>query len=199
MAIYKRIPLIFSLLLLNSNFAFAQNPILKALKPDHVNLQYAGSIGYMSIGVGYNFFNEKTALSLHYGFVPESKGGNLNILTTKFEYKPFNINLIKDKLVLKPINLVMFVSYTLGRNFDKKFDPNQYPDGYYFWSTAIKIHAGISSELKFIGDKNSVIKAVSLYAESNTNDLYLISWFENRTTTPFANMFHLGYGIRLHF
>lgn len=198
MAIYKRIPLIFSLLILSSSFAFAQNKFLRELKPDYINLQHAGSIGYMSIGLGYDLFNEKTTASLFYGFVPESKGGNLNILTTKFEYRPFNINLIKDKLVLKPINPVAFVSYTLGRNFDKKFDPNQYPDGYYFWSTAIKIHAGISSELKILGSQNSAIKAVSIYVESNTNDLYLISWFENRTTTPFGNIFHLGYGIRLH-
>ncbi|WP_233164627.1 hypothetical protein [Pedobacter sp. ASV28] len=43
-------------------------------------------------------------------------------------------------MIFHPINLGTFVSYTLGRNFDKKFDPNQYPDGYYWWSTAMKIH-----------------------------------------------------------
>lgn len=199
MAICKRIQLVFSVLILTHTFAFAQNKFAKAIKPDFVVLQYAGSIGYMSAGVGYNFFNEKTSASLHYGFVPESKGGNLNILTTKFDYKPFNINLKKDKISLKPINPVAFVSYTLGRNFDKKFDPNQYPDGYYFWSTAIKIHMGISSELQIMGDTKSAIKSISLYAEANTNDLYAISWFENRTTTPFENIFKLGYGIKLNF
>lgn len=191
MATYKRIPLIFSLLFFIGTTTFAQNKFLTALQPDEVELQHAGSIGYISVGIGYDFFNEKTALSLHYGFVPESKGGDLNILTTKFQYKPFTINLKKNKLLLKPINPVAFASYTLGRNFDKKFDPNQYPNGYYFWSTAIKIHLGVSAELKILGDQNSTIKAVSVYVESNTNDLYAISWFENRTTTPLEIFFIL--------
>lgn len=192
----KHILFFFNLIFLPS-FIFGQNKFLKALKPDYINIQYGGSIGYMSGGIGYYFFNEKTTASVHYGFVPESEGGSINILTTKFDYKPFNIKLGKD-LMFKPINPVVFVSYTLGRNFDKEFDPDQYPDGYYWWSTALKIHLGLSTELKILGSGKSAIKAVSVYAETNTNDLYAVSWFENRTTTSITKIFFMGYGIRLH-
>lgn len=161
-------------------------------------MQYGGSIGYLSGGLGYHFFKEKVATSLHYGYVPESKGGALNILTTKFEYKPFKIK-IGNSLIFHPINPGTFLSYTLGRNFDKKFDPNQYPDGYYWWSTAMKIHLSFGTELKILGDRSSKIKSVSLYAETNTNDLYAISWFENRTTTPINRIFFMGYGLRIYF
>lgn len=188
--------LIFSFFLVPS-LSFGQNKILKALTPDYINLQYGGSIGYVSAGVGYHFLGEKTSLSFNYGFVPSSKGGPLNILTPKFDYKPFNIHFGKN-VVWKPINPGLFISYTLGRNFDKKFDPDQYPEGYYWWSTALKIHLGFSTEVKILGSQKSAIKAVSLYAETNTNDLYLISWFENRTTTPISRIFFMGYGVRLH-
>jgi len=192
----KHILFFFNLFFLPS-FIFGQNKFLKALIPDYINIQYGGSIGYMSGGIGYYFFNEKTTASVHYGFVPESEGGSINILTTKFDYKPFSIKLGKD-LIFKPINPVVFVSYTLGRNFDKEFDPDQYPDGYYWWSTALKIHLGFSTELKILGSDKSTIKAVSVYAETNTNDLYAVSWFENRTTTSFTKIFFWGYGVRLH-
>lgn len=188
--------LLFSLLI-TPFFTFAQkNTLVKQLIPDYINLQYGGSIGYFSAGVGYYFLNEKTTVSLHYGFVPKSKGGPINILTPKFAYRPFEIK-INENLRWQPINPTIFVSYTLGRNFDKEFDPNQYPDGYYWWSTALKAHLGFSTEVKVLGNPKAAIKAVSLYAETNTNDLYAVSWFENRTTTPITRIFFMGYGVRL--
>ncbi|RZK38450.1 MAG: hypothetical protein EOO90_22215 [Pedobacter sp.] len=178
--------------------ATAQSKFLSAIRPDQVNLQYAGSIGYISGGIGYNFFKEKTALSFHYGFVPESEGGWMSIFTAKFEYKPFSIK-IKDKIVIHPFNPVFFPSYTSGDNFDYQFDTNQYRKGYYFWSSALRLHLGAGTEIKILNNKKAAFKSVSIYAEANTNDLYAISWFENRTSTPVYAMFKLGYGMRLNF
>ena len=178
--------------------AFSQSKLLKTLTPDQVGIQYAGSIGYMSIGAGYNMLKEKTTLSFHYGYVPEVKGGQLHIAAVKFEYKPFAIH-IKDKLIFHPLNPVFFFSYTFGKQFGLNFDEKRYEKGYYFWSPALREHIGLSSELKILGDKTSKIKSISLYAESNTNDLYLISWYENRTSTPIGDIFHLGLGIRMNF
>ena len=178
--------------------AFAQRSFLDRIKPDQVNLQYAGSIGYFSGGIGYNFFKEKTALSFHYGYVPKNKGGWMSIFSAKFEYKPFTIN-IKDKFIIHPINPVFFPSYTSGNNFDYEFNTSQYRENYYFWSSALRLHLGAGTEVKILNNKNTVFKSVSLYTEANTNDLYAISWFANRTTTPFYEMFKIGYGIRVNF
>jgi len=196
-----RKPLLFNLsflLLFSFQSALSQTPFVKAIIPDQANIQYAGSIGYMSIGMGYNLFKEKAALSFHYGYVPEVKGGELHITAIKFEYKPWAIR-IKDKLIFHPINPVLFLSYTLGKNFGFSFDSDQYAKGYYFWSPALREHLGISSELKILGDRSSRIKAISLYTEANTTDLYMISWFENRTSTPIYEIFHLGFGMRMYF
>jgi len=178
--------------------ADAQRSFLKRIEPDQVNLQYAGSIGFISGGIGYNLFNEKAALSFHYGYVPKSKGGWMSIFTAKFEYKPFCIN-VKDKLIIHPINPVFFPSYTSGDNFDYQFSTTKYREGYYFWSSALRLHLGAGTEVKILTNKNAAFKSVSVYAEANTNDLYAISWFENRTSTPFYAMFKLGYGLRLNF
>lgn len=176
----------------------AQRSFLERIKPDQVNLQYAGSIGYFSGGIGYNFFNEKTALSFHYGYVPKNKGGWMSIFTAKFEYKPFTIK-IKDKLIIHPLNPVFFPSYTSGDNFDYQFKTSQYREGYYFWSSALRLHLGAGTEVKILNNKNAAFKSLSIYAETNTNDLYAISWFQNRTTSPFYEVFKLGYGVRINF
>lgn len=176
----------------------AQRSFFSHLKPEQLNLQYAGSIGFISAGAGYHFFKEKTTLCFNIGYVPENLGGELTIIAIKFEYKPYTIKLGK-RLVLHPINPVFFPSYTLGENFDFKFEKPQYRKGYYFWSSALRLHLGAGTELKLLSNNNAKIKSVSLYAEANTNDLYAISWFKNRTSTPFYEIFKMGYGLRMNF
>lgn len=184
--------------LLLSEISFAQNKFLKTIKPDHVNLQYAGSIGFLSLGAGYDLFKEKAELSFHVGYVPENLGGDLTMVAIKFHYKPFNIP-VGDKILIKPFNPVFFPSYTIGENFDFQFEAPQYRKGYYFWSSALRLHLGASTEIKLLSKPDSKIKDLSIYAEANTNDLYAISWFRNRTSSPFYKMFRLGYGVKVHF
>ncbi len=188
----------FILLMLTAPLAFSQRKTANALVPDKVITQYAGSIGYMSLGLGYDLFQERTELSFHYGYVPEVKGGELHIAALKFEYKPFKLK-ISDGLLFRPVNPVVFGSYTFGKAFGFGFDRDQYPKGYYFWSPALRGHLGASSELEVLSDASSSIKSITLFTEANTNDLYLVSWYENRTTTPFYKIFHLGFGLKVNF
>ena len=177
---------------------YAQDSFFSRFKPDEVNIQYAGSIGFLSAGAGYHFFKEKTTLSFHVGYIPEKLGGEMTILAVKFEYKPFAIK-IKDKVIIHPINPTFFPSYTLGQNFDFKFEKPQYRRGYYFWSSALRLHLAFGTEVKLLTNKTSKIKALSLYAEANTNDLYMISWFKNRELAAFRDIFKMGYGVKMYF
>lgn len=184
-------------ILLGKN-SFAQKSFLKTIEPDHVNLQYAGSIGFLSLGAGYDLFKEKAELSFHVGYVPESLGGELTMVAIKFHYKPFNIP-VGDKILIKPFNPVFFPSYTLGHNFDFQFEAPQYRKRYYFWSSALRMHLGASTEIKLLSRPNAKIKDLSIYAEVNTNDLYAISWFRNSSISTFHKMFRMGYGVKVHF
>lgn len=161
-------------------------------------MQYAGSIGFLSAGAGYDLFHEKAELSAHLGYVPESLGGELTIVAIKFHYKPFTFPIGK-RIIVQPFNPVFFPSYTLGQNFDFKFEKPKYQKSYYFWSSALRMHLGASAEVKLLSNLESKIKSISLYTEANTNDLYAISWFKNRTSTPFYKMFRLGYGVKMDF
>jgi hypothetical protein len=201
MARLKHIPLLFSTLLLTIGITYntkGQSKLLKAMIPDQAIIQYAGSIGYVSTGIGYNLWKEKSSLSFHYGYVPANKGGELHIATVKLDYKPFKVK-IGRQVMFYPVNPVAFLSYTLDRQFGFRFDSSVYADGYYFWSPALREHLGVTSELRLLGDRSSNIRSVSLFAEANTNDLYAINWYHDTTGTPFLSIFRLGFGLKLNF
>lgn len=63
------------------------------LVPDAAIIQYAGSIGYFSVGAGYEIFkNKRGNIDFNYGYVPASKGGKLHALTANVNSKFTFIN-----------------------------------------------------------------------------------------------------------
>ncbi|HXH99143.1 MAG TPA: hypothetical protein VNI52_02660 [Sphingobacteriaceae bacterium] len=172
------------------------------LIPDAALLQHAGSIGYLSAGVGYDLFkNKKGNLDLLYGHVPESKGGTLNVVTAKFGYRPFSIK-IKDFAVVYPANPGIFFSYTMGDNLSFAFSQKQYPKSYYGWSESFRSHLSVANEIEFNGKKifdHKKVKAIVLYSEFNASDLYIVSWAINNKAISFFEIFKLGFGAKVKF
>lgn len=188
------------LLLLFSINAAAQQK--DDLVPDAVIVQHAGSIGYLSAGVGYELFTKKRgSLDLCYGHVPENMGGTLHVATAKFAYRPFEVR-VSDKLTFYPANPGVFLAYTFGKNLSFAFDNKQYSRGYYGWSEALRSHLSVSSEVELhtVGSMiGKGVKAVAVYSEFNVSDLYLVSWATNRDGLPLFDVFKLGIGVRLKF
>ena len=62
-------------LLVTTGKLFAQKKGFKISPPDHIKIQYAGGMGFISIGAGYSTKNQKLEGDLYYGYLPESIGG----------------------------------------------------------------------------------------------------------------------------
>ena len=192
--------LLVGILMFNVFKVHAQFP--KSMVPKNIVVQHAGSIGFMSIGMGYPVFkNQRGSLDFNYGYVPESRGGTLHILSGKFAYRPWKIK-IKDGINLFPINPGVFLTYHFGKQFDFYWDKDTYEEGYYWWSTALRPHISFSTEIELDAlqiFKTSDIKRMSLYAEVNTNDLYLTSYYKNAGAVKLTDIFKLGLGLRVRF
>lgn len=173
---------------------------LKFLIPDAAIVQYAGSIGYFSVGAGYEVFkNKRGVIDFNYGYVPASKGGELHIVTAKFAYKPFEIQL-NGWGKFYPFNPGVFFSYTFHEDLPFWFSSNQYAPGYYYWSPALRPHLSFTNEIELSMAKiwkDSKIKKIGIYTEFNTNDYYLINYLQNTPTLSLSDVFKLGIGIRL--
>lgn len=174
----------------------------KFLVPDGAVIQFAGSIGYFSGGISYDLFkNKRGNADLIYGFVPENKGGPLNIITAKFAYRPWELN-VKDWGKIYPLNPGFFATYTFHRDLSFEFDPAQYPKNYYYWSEALRPHLSFSNEIELNAPKlirGTSIKKISIYSEFNTNDYYVINYFQNMSALSLSDIFQLGIGLKVKF
>jgi hypothetical protein len=174
--------------------AFTQE---KKLKPDFAVVQYGGSIGLVNVGVGYDIFKDNARVSLHYGYVPKSKGGKLNIFAAKFLFHTSTFKL-SEKVQFEPLAAGLMVSYHFGSQFKSRWPDYRYPDGYYWWRTSLRAHVNIQSSMNFIIDRKK-LKSITCYIDLNTNDLYLVSYVQNHSSLKLSEIIKAGYGIRVNF
>jgi hypothetical protein len=166
--------------------------------PDHLILQYAGSIGYVGGGAGYDVFRKKARASFHFGHVPKARGGPLNIFATKLLFIPRSYE-VSRRVSFNPFDAGLMISYHLGSDFRSKWPEHQYPRNYYWWQTSFRFHLNLESSVTFKVRDYTTFKAVTAYIECNTNELYLISVFQNRHALSIGDVIKLGAGARFHF
>ena len=192
-----------TILLLMSALSFSAGAQkLRFLIPDGAIVQHAGSIGYFSAGIDYDLFkNQRGSLDILYGVLPKSKGGAFSTISAKFAYRPFAIK-ASPWLVIHPVNPGFFVSYTIDKDFDLTRDRDQYIIGYYYLSEALRSHVSLSTEFKLNTAglvKGKTMQAVTLYYEINTNDMYLVNYFQNTKEMSLTDVFKAGIGIKASF
>jgi hypothetical protein len=172
---------------------WAQNRLV----PDFAVVQYAGSIGFFSAGAGYNIMKNKGFASVQYGNVPESRGGELNIVAGKLMFNTFTLK-VSDKVKINPLAAGLMASYHFGSAFSSSWPSHRYPDGYYWWKTSLRFHLNTQTSITHEINTKS-IKSLTYYIDLNANDLYLASFFQNHKSLKLSEVIKIGYGIRATF
>jgi hypothetical protein len=182
---------IFSSLLIISmllNDAFAQT------RKGIATFQFAGSIGFVSMGAGITSKSQKLHNEFLYGFVPSYYGGPLNKVTYKLTYYPFQKHL-NERVTWLPISIGGALAYNLGNGYSLLPSYKKYDKDYYWWSSGLRKHITISTSLKITPEKANG-KEVLLYFEANTNDLYLSTMFDNVGNMSLTDIVFLGMGVK---
>ncbi|WP_025763705.1 hypothetical protein [Dyadobacter tibetensis] len=197
----KKSILIFCLFL--SHLAWAQQPvdsliIDKWYMPDHLKLQFAGNIGFLSGGPGYISRNHTLETDILLGYVPKIVGGDALIsLTAKTTYSPWRIDL-KNARYIVPFSIGAYLNYTFGPQFDSKW-PDYYPKGYYWWATSIRPGAYAGGKVGRKVQNRNKIKGVELYYEVGTYDLLLVSYVLNPNYLKPHDILSLSLGMKIGF
>ncbi len=162
--------------------------------PDHFSIQHAGLIGYMSVGLGYDF-KSRYHPTLYYGLLSESFGGSSVTVHT--------ISLKNSWDLVRRGRWGNFtpkagISINFGRtnNTFQRLPPH-YPNKYYFQN---KIHAAPfwGAEYKIASNNNSkFFKAVSVYAEMSTLDAYLLECIRTKYVT-LDKIWNLSLGVTVY-
>lgn len=163
------------------------------LLPDHVNAQFAGSIGFVSAGPGYSFSKDKLRLDLMYGYVPASQGGDyINTLNLKLSGDLFRMRIGAGR-ELRPYAALLVSVETSGNSIINL--PERYPDGYYMPS-GIHLLGYLGMRLKTpLGKKGQYL---SCYAETGTVDSYVYYYLRNTGTLRFTDLFSASLGVVYH-
>ena len=166
--------------------------------PDHLKLQFAGNIGFLSGGPGYVSRNQTLETDLLFGFLPQKFGGDALVTTTlKTTYSPWRIRL-KNDYYIRPFSIGAYLGYTFGPQFDSKW-PSYYPSGYYWWATAIRPGAYIGGKAGRNVVMNNHRRSLELYYELGTYDLLLISYVQNKGFLKLHDIVSLSMGVKFAF
>ena len=167
-----------------------------SLLPDYGSVQYAGSVGLISSGIGYTFFNNRLGAELTAGFTPVEKHDDLYNLTLKLIYRPFNVR-VSEQLSSTGLYTGAYVSRTFGSEY-WVFLPDRYKNGYYYWSPGLRF--GVLFGTSLIHEfEDAAISSTEFYFEGSTYDLLIVSYWPNRNEIPLHEIIKLAVGIRIVF
>jgi hypothetical protein len=167
------------------------------LVPDFTTVQYSGSIGYFSAGVGYDVLKSKARFSAHYGIVPKFRGASLNVLSAKLFFKPTTLT-IWNRVRMNPVDIGLISSFHFGDDLEKQLREGR-PKGYYWWRPALRAHLGMESSVTYEFKKNHSLKSITGYVEVNTNELYFLSFAQNIDRVRVCDIIKVGTGARIYF
>lgn len=168
------------------------------LIPTHFKWQYAGGMGFMSFGFGWDYGKKsRWETDLFFGFLPKSKSDRFYLTSTlKQNYIPWNIS-IKDRFSVDPFYCGLYINTIFGKQFWVK-QPDRFPKKYYTFAT--KIHTYLFVGQRFTINTNlrtkSHMKGITFYYELSSCDLYLFSYFGNKYLS-LKDVLGLSFGIKL--
>lgn len=168
-----------------------------SLIPKYQNLQFAGSIGLLSAGMGWDYGRQRQwETEFMFGFVPGFSSNKTKVtLTLKQNYVPWEVSLGKN-WVLEPLETGLFVNTVLASDFWVK-EPEKYPNNYYKFSTRVRFHAFLGQRIALNMKENFPFRRITVYYELSTCDLYLISKFTNQYV-KMVDILSLSFGLKFH-
>ena len=170
------------------------------LIPRYQKIQYAGSMGLISIGVGWDYGKKKQwETDLLLGYLPKFQGSSGHVtITLKENYIPWKINVTKsERWKFEPFTASFYINKIFGDEFWTR-EPEKYPDGYYGLATNLRFNLAFGQRVHFKIKPIGLSEHLTLFYEFGTNDLYIISYFTNRYL-HFSDIFNLSLGIKLQF
>ncbi len=159
--------------------------------PDYAKVQFAGNIGFLSIGTGYSLFNNYLQSDIFYGYVPKSIAGTkIHTISQKNSFTLFQYK--TDKYVLASIT-GFATSFETGNN-SFLFLPDEFPKGYYNPNLMhFTFFLGSKVHLPF---KNKKLNSIEIYTELGTVDTYL--WYKI-ISKEVNNILSFSFGITLFY
>ena len=87
--------------------------------PSHAKIQYAGSMGFLSIGTGWDYGKKNQwETDLFVGFIPKYSTDKVKItMTLKQNYMPWDVNVGSKGFSFEPLACGLYITTIFGQHF----------------------------------------------------------------------------------
>lgn len=171
------------------------------LVPQYGKIQFAGNMGLLSFGFGWDYGkNSQWETDLLFGFVPRYSSDKTKMtFTLKENFTPWAFPIGKTPLLIEPLSCGLYLNTIFSDQFWRK-QPDRYPDGYYEFSTRMRIHIFVGQRIRLDipEEKRFFSEDISLFYEISTCDMLLISRATNRYLKP-KDYLSLSFGLKIQF
>jgi len=161
------------------------------LRPDYLNTQFAGNMGLLSIGAGFQWKSIGYDLTLLYGYVPKqfsTREVHTFALRNTFSLSKRGQNPLHTFRTHAGLGILFETgnhsSWTL---------PDVFPEGYYF-TNSLHVSLYLGTSYAYRGWQ---FRKVELYAEVGTLGRYLY-YFVKSPTIDAAHVFNLSTGMKFY-
>lgn len=165
--------------------------------PTHAKLQYAGNMGLISIGTGWDYGKRNQwETDIYFGFLPKySSKKNKITMTLKQNFMPWNLQLGKG-FSTEPLACGLYVNTVFGDQF-WVHEPDRYPKGYYGFSSKVRFHVYLGQRLTFNipAQHRLMARSITFFYELSTCDLYVVSAIQNSYLKP-RDYLSLSFGLK---
>jgi len=206
--LFKKGFLLILVLISFSAFSYAQNGYERRVEkyqnqwarliPTHTKIQYAGGMGVISLGAGWDYGkNDQWETDVFLGFLPKySTKENKITFTLKQNFIPWNKKIGTKGFSIDPLACGLYVNTIFNGDFWVS-EPDKYPNGYYSFSTKMRFNIYIGQRITFrIPDERRFFaKSITAFYELSTNDLYMVSAFTNSYLKP-NDYLRLSFGLK---
>ncbi|MBQ8502633.1 MAG: hypothetical protein IJ494_10180 [Bacteroides sp.] len=171
----------------------------EALIPTHSKIQFAGNMGLLSLGMGWDYGkHNQWETDLLLGFLPKYQSDKAKAtFTVKQNYIPWSLRIKESDFSIEPLTCGVYLNTVFGDEFWVK-EPDRYPKGYYGFSSKVRFHIFMGQRLTYDFDRSKQLfaKAITLFYEISTCDLFAVSAFTNSYLKP-KDYLSLSFGVKL--
>lgn len=180
-----------------------------ALIPTQFVVQNAGNMGFLSVGIGWNYGKHRQwETALLFGLIPKHQSSRPKLtMTLKENYIPWSVSLsalfpstsakVIEQLSVEPLTASIYLNTVYGHEFWRA-QPGRYPDKYYvFLSTKFRLNAALGQRITFHipESRRRGSKSITLFYEVSTCDLYVRAKFQDGNI-PLKDILGLSIGLK---
>jgi len=164
--------------------------------PTHVKAQYAGSMGFMSFGAGWDYGRKsRWETDFMIGILPKAYSDQTHtIFTLKQNYIPWSISCC-DRFAFEPLTCGIYLNLISGEDY-WVHQPDRYPSDQYYWFTSrLRLFFYLGQRATYYLKNNSLLQNITLYYELSANDLDVVAKCGNNSL-KLSDIVYFSIGIK---